>query len=477
MSAPVVDPGLVARLLRLERVAAVLEGAVVLVGDVLERLRALPDASVHCIVTSPPYLDARDYGVAATSWPAVTYRPRFDLDPVTVPAMVCCLGHETTLVAYVAHLVAVWRELRRVLRPDGVCWLNLGAGYSAGTTTRRKPTTTEGPAVPSSWKGRCHEARNTAGLAAKQMILSPWAALEALQGDGWYVRNVVPWVKPNAKPDSATDRCTPSWEPIFLLTRGPKYFFDAHAISTPAKGASRNRARKFGADRADPGDHHGASIPWDGLLAHPRDVWTIPVGRFRGAHFATFPEELARRCVASGTSAVGCCAVCGAQWRKILTPSEAVSAGGGRRKNASVYKFQGVNGAMATGKYHARMHVGWGRVCRCPHTRPQPAVVLDPFVGSGTTLGTAVALDRIAVGVEAQPDFVAMMPERIAQVRARILAAPPCPRGAKPAPSAKRSPPAPDPRALDAISPLKLAVINNGPLFAPRAAFEGANAP
>lgn len=278
------------------------ERAAVLVGDVLDRLRCLLAASVQCIVTSPPYLDARDYNVAPTAWPAVTYRPRLDLPPVTVEAMTCCLGHEPTLLAYVAHLVVVARELARVLRPDGVLWLNLGAGYSSGTTAPRKPTTTKGPDVTSSWSKRCYGSRVNAGFPAKQLIRAPSAVCDALQADGWYVRNEIAWHKPAPTPSSARDRCTPAHEFLFLLTRAPRYRSHLERIATPVKaGGSRNRQRKHGADRAEPGNHRGSSIPWSGEMAHPRDVWTIDTERFRGDHFATFATELVRRCVLAGS--------------------------------------------------------------------------------------------------------------------------------------------------------------------------------
>ena len=271
-------------------------------GDVLAMLRELRDASVHCVVTSPPYLDARDYGVPPTAWPAVTYRPRFDLEPVTVPATVCCLGHEKTLVAYVGHLVLVARELARVLRRDGTFWLNLAPTYSAGTTAPRKPTTTQGDSVPSSWASRCMAPRVTAGLAAKQRIPVPSAVCDALQAEGWIVRNAIAWVKPNATPSSARDRCTPAHEAVFLLARSRRYRVHLDRLATPAQHPrSRNTGRTYGKARGDAGSRRGASVPWEGDTAHPRDVWNIPTARFRGAHFATFPVELARRCVLAGS--------------------------------------------------------------------------------------------------------------------------------------------------------------------------------
>jgi len=389
-------------------------GVLVLLGDVLARLADVTDESVQAIVTSPPYLDARDYGVPPTAWPEVTYRPRFDLPEVTVPAQTCCLGHEPSLLAYVGHLVLIARELRRVLRRDGTLWLNIGAGYSRGTTSPRKPTTIEGPNVPASWKGRCHSARVTGGLPAKQLIPAPSAACDALQAEGWFVRNRIAWTKADAKPDSVPDRCTPAHEPVFLLTREPQYFFDAHAISTPAKHSrSGNVRRRKGAERTAP-TRQSDSVPWAGELAHPRDVWAIPTGRFKGAHFATFPKELARKCVLAGTSELGCCGACGAPWRKLLSQSEPINTGGTRRKVADVYERQGATGALVTGEHHARVHVGWTMTCRCPLAPPVPCVVLDPFAGSGTTLAEAHAL-----GVDAQPDYVPHMHERMSEAEGR----------------------------------------------------------
>lgn len=292
MSAPF-DPRALSGALPLGARSAVLVGA---------RLDELPPASVQCVVTSPPYLDGRDYAVPPTTWPEVTYRPRFDLSEVSVPAETVCLGLERTLVAYVAHLVVIHRALRRALRDDGVCWLNVGAGYSSGTTAPRKPTTTEGDRVPSTWAGRCYGARVTAGLEAKQRIGAPHAVADALQAEGWYVRDEIVWHKPNPTPSSVTDRCTPAWEHLYLLTKSPRYKLSLDRIATAAKyERSGNAERAHGESRDDAGNHRGTSIPWQGDTAHPRNVWTIPTEGYRGRHTATFPTELARRCVVAGS--------------------------------------------------------------------------------------------------------------------------------------------------------------------------------
>ncbi len=336
----------------------------VLTGDVLARPRDLPSGSVQCVVTSPPYLDGRDYAVAPTAWPEVTYRPRFDLPEVTVPAQVVCLGLEPTLLAYVAHLVLVFRELHRVLRDDGVAWLNLGAGYSSGTTAPRKPTTTQGDHVPATWAGRCHGARVTAGLPAKQLILAPSAVVDALQAEGgarhWTVRDHIAWHKPNATPSSVTDRCTPAWEHLYLLSRSPRYKADLSRLATPAKYTrSGNAERAHGEARDDAGNHRGTSVPWSGETAHPRNVWSIPTEGYRGEHTATFPTELARRCVVAGSD--------------------------------------------------------------------EGDVVLDPFAGTGTAVSVADHLGRVGLGVEAQESAEAELLARFADTAERLAVQPPAP--------------------------------------------------
>jgi DNA modification methylase len=339
--------------------------SVVLIGDSLVRLADVPSGSVQCVTTSPPYLDGRDYGVPPTAWPEVVYKPRFDLPEVHVPAQTVCLGREATVIAYVGHLIVIFRELRRVLREDGVVWLNLGRGYSSGTTAPRKPTTTKGDHVPATWDGRCYGARVTAGLPAKQLILAPNAVVDALQAEGdarhWTVRDEIAWHKPNPVPSSVNDRCTPAWEHLYLLTKAPRYKADFSRLATPAKYArSGNTERAHGDDRDDAGNHRGTSVPWSGETAHPRNVWTIPTEGYSGEHTATFPTELARRCIVA--------------------------------------------------------------------TSDPGDVVLDPFAGTGTAVATADCLDRVGLGIELNGASAEReMPERFADVAARLAVAPPPP--------------------------------------------------
>ena len=464
MSAPVVvDLGLLARLMRLPSVVAVHEGAVVLEGDVLARLQDVPDASVHCVVTSPPYWGLRDYGVAPTAWPEVTYRPAWDLPEVTVPAATCALGLEPDLLSFIGHLVLVFREIARVLRADGCGWVNLGDSYATGTNSDRSPSRSpadgrdgRAPHKPAGWTNRCQSDRCTPeGLPAKNLLLAPHRVALALQADGWIVRQDEVWAKPSPMPEAVTDRSTRAHEYIFQIVRAQRYFHDAVAVAEPcsapqanteadrARAFSRRRAtvatvpsRSGNAERREDGsrgrlDHRGSSVPWQGHTRNPRSVRTVSAKPFKGAHFAIFPPDLPVAYIKASTSEVGACPHCGTPWRRILarvgdpardwrsadTPAELYGAHGRRRSKGQPADV-GQNSIP-------REHVGWERPCRCPHGRPVPCVVLDPFAGSGTTLAVAVALGRHSVGVEAQSAYVAeLMPARFEQVGARLACVP-----------------------------------------------------
>jgi DNA modification methylase len=317
----------------------------ILTGDCRELLATLPAASVDCCVTSPPYWGLRDYGHAGQ------------------------LGLEATPAEYVASMVEVFRAVRRVLRDDGTLWLNLGDSYAAGKCGRDD----EGPAdlarraaeygtgVPKAEaKGANGVARKAPpGLKPKDLVGIPWMVAFALRADGWYLRSDVIWSKPNPMLESVTDRPTKAHEYVFLLAKGERYFYDADAIRDRAvtggrldtfSGASKD-ARAMGAARSGnerPGvkvvtaDHRNA-----------RSVWTITSEPYDEAHFATFPQALARRCILAG------------------------SAKGG--------------------------------------------TVLDPFNGAGTTGVVAVKHERRYVGIELNPEYVAMSSARLERECPRLL--------------------------------------------------------
>jgi DNA modification methylase len=233
----------------------------ILVGDCRQILAQMPDQSVHTCVTSPPYFGLRDYGVDGQ------------------------IGLEQTPEAYVAEMVAVFREVRRVLRDDGTLWLNLGDSYAGA-----------------------------GGLKKKDLIGIPWRVAFALQADGWYLRQDIIWHKPNPMPESVRDRCTKAHEYIFLLSKSDRYYFDYKAIKIDAATATIERNKhKFngafkGQFRGTPGEERwqdgrpidNPQFSADGK-ANRRSVWTVTAKPFKGAHFATFPVDLISPCILAGS--------------------------------------------------------------------------------------------------------------------------------------------------------------------------------
>ena len=255
----------------------------ILIGDVFDGLRALPDASVQCCVTSPPYWGLRDYGVPGQ------------------------LGLEPTPEEYAARMVEVFREVRRVLRDDGTLWLVLGDSYAASgnggnppESQYQKQARNAGSLIP----GR----KAPQGLKPKDLVGIPWRVAFALQADGWYLRQDIIWHKPNPMPESVTDRCCKSHEYVFLLAKSERYFYDAEAVKEDATDCKPRPAKK--ADRWNGQAGHDTKAGF--LKGKPayftrnrRSVWTVATQSYSEAHFATFPEEIPRRCILAGTSARG----------------------------------------------------------------------------------------------------------------------------------------------------------------------------
>jgi DNA modification methylase len=323
--------------------------------DALTALRTMPDASVHCCVTSPPYWGLRDYGEPGQ------------------------LGLEATPEEYVARLVEVFREVRRVLRDDGTLWLNLGDSYNAagreghGTRVGYKQGTNRASA-----NGSDHTRPSADALKPKDLVGIPWRVAFALQADGWYLRSDIIWAKPNPMPESVTDRPTKSHEYIFLLTKSATYFYDADAIAEPAiyaheakydngenghgggvshagQGSSTRKFRKTDKQRGHGRRHDGFNDRWDAMTKaeqcsgyrNKRTVWTIATKPYPEAHFATFPPELPTLCILAGC--------------------------------------------------------------------PEDGTVLDPFAGSGTTLWVAKENGRDGVGIELNPEYCRLAAKRCSQ--------------------------------------------------------------
>lgn len=319
----------------------------ILIGDVRDRLKQLPDESVHCCVTSPPYFGLRDYGVAGQ------------------------IGLEKTPDEYIAELVGVFREVRRVLRKDGTLWLNLGDSYAANRTyqvSQSKHQTHD--------YGTSNAIRVPEGMKPKDLLMIPCRVALALQADGWWLRSDIIWHKPNPMPESVTDRPTSAHEHIFLMAKSERYYFDADAVAEPCSpntharlsqdvqsqigsfrangGAKTNGPMKaVGRKMAKAGSGVKNNDSMDSALAimpdvrNCRNVWTIPTAAFSDAHFATFPPALVERCIKAGC--------------------------------------------------------------------PRGGTVLDPFGGSGTTALVADRLGKNAILIELNPEYAEMARKRIMQ--------------------------------------------------------------
>lgn len=334
------------------------------VGDVMDVIKDFPDDFVQCVVTSPPYFGLRDYGVAGQ------------------------IGLEKTVEEYVATMVAVFREVRRVMRKDGTLWLNLGDSYSAGGRGGQgeKQHSNRGT------RDLAGHPKKTQGYGVKQLLGIPWRVAFALQADGWILRQDIIWHKPNPMPESCRDRCTKSHEHMFMLTKSPRYYYDADAIRTPRKthegrpDGCDSKQRAMGRFKTPAGwntekGSHGTihkdgrtdkqrghsrrhdrfNERWDAMSkeeqqakgANRRDVWTIATMPFKGAHFATFPEKLVEPCILAGSR--------------------------------------------------------------------EGDTVLDPFMGAGTVGVVAKRFRRDFVGIELNPEYVEMARERIKNTQTSLL--------------------------------------------------------
>lgn len=262
----------------------VIGDATILQGDCLEMLKQLADESVQCCVTSPPYWGLRDYGHEGQ------------------------LGLEATPDEYTAKMVEVFREVRRVLKADGTLWLNLGDSYATqpGKGNNVPQTKWKANSYPESAAHRSQDF----GLAPKNLIGIPWRVAFALQADGWFLRSEIIWYKPNAMPESVTDRPTKTHEHLFLLSKSDRYYYDHDAIKERDSGQIGSAAnfRREGKEQVIPGQSHtNKRLEREATLAtgwrNKRTVWEVPTVPFTGAHFAVFPPKLVEPCILAGARA------------------------------------------------------------------------------------------------------------------------------------------------------------------------------
>ena len=315
-------------------------------GDALSVLKTMPDQSINTCVTSPPYWGLRDYGIDGQ------------------------LGLEPTPEEYVANLVEVFREVKRVLRDDGTLWLNLGDSYM-GSWGNYAPTGKGGqrPKNTERWQRRAYEdkadwrpptSNKHEGLKPKDLVGIPWMVAFALRADGWYLRQDIIWHKPNPMPESVKDRCTKAHEYIFLLAKSRRYYYDAEAIKeplarpeellrkTPAVFGGRNKHGGYGTRK-----HNGNEYVGTYTDRNKRSVWTVSTKPFPEAHFAVYPPDLIEPCILAGC--------------------------------------------------------------------PVGGTVLDPFAGSGTTLLVAIQHHRKAIGIELNPEYVEIAKRRLNSVQLKLV--------------------------------------------------------
>jgi DNA modification methylase len=337
------------------------------------------------------------------------------------------LGLEPTPDEYVANLVAVFREVKRVLRDDGTLWLNLGDSYArgfGGGTPGEKSSTNAG-----SYDGRTARTLPT-GLKGKDLVGIPWMVAFALRADGWYLRSEVIWAKPNPMPESVTDRPTRAHEQVFLLSKSARYFYDSDAVREPSAESTLARADCRPTDSPKhleaEGNHWNGSGPtsrYGATGANKRSVWNIATAPFPGAHFAVFPPKLVEPMVLAG-SADRACGVCGSPWVRQV---EATAPDGrtARVVGGKAYDDEGVplmgdnmidhgvRGAWNSGGVTLeRRTVGWEP--SCDHQDDTGAsTVLDPFCGAGTTGVVALRRDRSFIGLELNPAYAELARQRI----------------------------------------------------------------
>ena len=297
------------------------------------------------------------------------------------------LGLEPTHTLFIKHLTDIFREVRRILKPHGTLWLNIGDSYVSAKSGSIKNYTGAkygfGPNHKHTKESMRRPDKKVEGLKSKNLIGIPWRLAFSLQDDGWILRQDIIWQKINCMPESVKDRCTKSHEYVFLFTKNPKYYYDAESIKVPyAKkinrlGGTKLKAIEKGSD-------------WDKNTGQPtmrdrdmrpdkkgknrRSVWSIPTKGFKGAHFATFPTALIEPCVKAGASEKGVCSECGSPWKRIT--------------------------------------LGWEPTCDC-NKDILPAIVFDPFMGSGTTAVVAKQNGRDYLGCELSAEYIKLAEKRI----------------------------------------------------------------
>jgi len=325
----------------------------ILQGNCMETLKTLESESINTCVTSPPYWGLRDYNGEKEQ-----------------------LGLEATPQEFVDNLVAVFREVKRVLRKDGTLWLNLGDSYKKS---------------------------NLVGI--------PWRVALAMQEDGWYLRQDIIWHKPNPMPESVKNRCTKAHEYIFLLSKSPKYYYDNEAIKEDAKfpgGPTAAHAIRKGADDPKMQTRGGLHKIGANPKRNKRSVWTITTKPFKGAHFATFPKDLIEPCVLAGCPEKMCCD-CGEPYQRQMKKTGEFQ----RRWSKTIATAEGSPHEGQSSMQNIYEDLGLQKQCYCETNKTKAGVVLDPFGGSGTTAQVANDNQRDSILCELSAEYIEIAKKRL----------------------------------------------------------------
>ncbi len=418
----------------------------VVIGDCTEVMQGWPAGSIDLVVTSPPYWGLRDYGSETVRiWGGDPACEHEWVDDSTkfgnmgggeenrkevwdsnmrdkLPKRNFCvhcgawrgsLGLEPHPQLFIDHLVEICREIRRVLKPSGTFWLNLGdtfygSGGKGGQYEKFMPDKGQPDHYRQSSKTRSN------WLQPKQKLMMPARVAIALQKDGWVLRSDVIWHKPNHMPSPVKDRLTCAYEHVFLFAKARRYYFDLEAIRKPHQGrASGNKERMYFPDPRQNGrEHFGRNFPWDPKVKgkNPGDVWRIPTTPFPGAHFATFPPKLIEPIVKAG-SPRWLCSRCGKPRTRITERTEVLTRPGIKTKDEGL---EGIRNDIDRRRFRPIADfktVGWSD-CGCGEGW-NPGVVLDPFGGSGTVGQVARKLGRRFILIEIKPEYAAIARQRV----------------------------------------------------------------
>jgi DNA modification methylase len=346
-------------------------------GNALDKLRELPDNLVQCVTTSPPYWQLRDY---------------FSPDQ---------LGHEDTPDEYIEKLVAIFAELKRVLRDDGVLWVNIGDTYS---TVKKGYTNTFHQAEEASdiLSSMGIDKKTPDGMKSKNLLFIPTRFAMAMQRDGWIVRSEVIWDKANAMPDGAKDRPTRSHEYLYQFSMKQKYFWDYNNMQEDSVSTHGNIMR-FGSRKQKGTNRHDQDRSFENYgKRNKRSVWRTSVSSYNGGHFATYPPELIEPAIIASTSEKGCCPTCRTPWGRTLVKE--------KKEDNSKKGYELI-----------LVDKGWTPGCKCGEEKTNKCIVLDPFSGVATTGLVALNNNLDYIGIEINKEYIEESKKRLGLVEEQVF--------------------------------------------------------